>query len=153
MPLVLALLRHGRAAGQGPDAELLPEGAAYVGRLAALLARESWRPAVACSSPYRRARDTARVLLAGVAPDLTPLELAELRPDDDPAGALRALSAVAPTDGRLLAVSHLPLVARIAAFLTDDEVEFHPGTFAEFEVDADLRAGRLLRRLGTDDVG
>ncbi len=152
MPIVLAVLRHGRAAGQAPDAELLPEGAAYVERLAAALLREAWRPDVALTSPFRRARETARVLLGRIAQDLPLAEAAELRPDEDPAATLAALAAMAPADGTVLIVSHLPQVARLAALLTGDEVEFLPGTFAEFEIGADFRSGRLRRRIGPEDL-
>lgn len=153
MTVRLALLRHGRAAGQAPDAELLPEGAEYVDRLAAALEREVWRPAAAVSSPYRRARETARVVLARLAPALAADETRALTPEADPDAAVEALLAAAPGGEPLLAVSHLPLVGRIAFLLTGDELEFLPGTFAEFEVDPATRTGRLLRRIGPEDLG
>src|SRR5262252_2286526 len=60
MVRTLALLRHGLASGQGPDAALAPEGVRQVERLAAALRANAWRPDVVLSSPYARALESAR---------------------------------------------------------------------------------------------
>lgn len=130
----------------------MPEGAGYLERLAAILEREGWRPAAAVSSPYRRARESARVVLSRLAPGLVADESRALGPEADPDAAVDALLAAAPGGEPLLAVSHLPLLGRLAFHLTGDEVEFLPGTFAELEVDPATRSGRLLRRLGPEEI-
>lgn len=152
MTVRIALLRHGRATGQSPDAELMPEGAAYLERLAARLARDGWRPAAACASPYRRARESARIVLARLAPGSAAAEARALIPEANPDAAVDDLLARATESEPLLAVSHLPLVARVAFALSGDDVEFLPGSFAEFEVDPATREGRLVRRLGPEEL-
>ncbi|HEV2105707.1 MAG TPA: histidine phosphatase family protein [Candidatus Eisenbacteria bacterium] len=146
----LALLRHGRATGQGPDAPLTPEGETQVRRLAAHLAREGWRPAAAFTSPYRRARATAELVLAAVAPGLAPRTLAELTPESEPGDALAALRRAGLPAGAVLVVAHLPLLGRLAQHLAGGDAEFGPGTLAEFEL---AEAGaRLMRRIAAADL-
>lgn len=152
MSRILSLVRHGRASGQAPDADLLPEGEAYLERLAALLVREGWRPAAAATSPYRRAQQSARVLLVALATGLEAVSTRDLTPEADPDAALATLRALSTPEGRLLVVSHLPLVGRLAFALTGEEVEFLPGTLAEFELDGPAGMDRLLRRIGPDDL-
>ncbi len=152
MSLRFALLRHGRASGQGPDATLLPEGEAYVRALGRQLAREGWAPTIAYSSPYRRARDTARLLLEELACD-APLELVhDLTPDHDPLAALEALEAHGLRHGPVLVVSHLPLVARLTQRLTGAPEDFSPGTLVELDLADDRRSGTLRRRIGPDEM-
>lgn len=148
MPVILCLLRHGRATGQGPEAELLPEGVAYLGALGRRLAAEDWRPAQAYASPYVRARETARLVLAATGPGLEPVVLAELTPETPAQEALAALFAAGLRDGRTLVVAHLPLLSLLCDALTDDDPGFHPGTLVEVELAADGRSGRILRVLG-----
>ena len=152
MATTLGLVRHGRAAGHGPDAPLLAEGAAYVTQLGRRLAREGWKPAAAASSPYLRARDTARILLGELASDLVPHRLPELTPDTDPGRALDGLLVIAPAAGRLLVVAHMPLLGRLAAELGCEPMDFYPGTFVEIELAPGGRQGRLLRRIGPEDL-
>jgi phosphohistidine phosphatase SixA len=148
MRTILCLMRHGRATGQGPDAEQLPEGAAYVAALGRRLAAEGWRPQSAYTSPYLRARETARVLLAEVAPGLAPTLLEELTPETPPKEALAALVAAGLPAGRTLVVAHLPLLGLLCDELTGDDPGFHPGTLVEIELAEDGRSGRILRTLG-----
>jgi phosphohistidine phosphatase SixA len=148
--ITLALLRHGRATGQGPDAQLTPEGEAQIRRLAAHLAGEGWRPAGAFSSPYRRARDTARTVLAAVAPGLEARTLDELTPEADPGEALAALHRAGLPAGAVLVVAHLPLLGRLAQRLAGADPEFGPGTLAEFDLAE--AGGRLVRRIAAADL-
>jgi phosphohistidine phosphatase SixA len=145
MGTTLCLLRHGHAGGQGPDAMLKPEGILAVTALGRRLAREGWVPAAAFASPFVRALDTARLLLAEAASDLSPIPLGELAPDRDPAAALAALRAQGLPQGAVLVVAHMPLLARLALHLTGEALGFAPAMLAEIDLDGDGRSGRLLR--------
>jgi phosphohistidine phosphatase len=146
-----ALLRHGLATGQGPDAGLLPEGSTYLHRLARRLEAEGWRPAAVVTSPYRRARESAQ-LVAGVlgAATLTHV-LQELVPESEPDEALAAILDAVPLATPVLVVSHLPLVGRLAQELIGEDPGFSPGTFVEIVREGDGFA-RLLRRIGPKDL-
>jgi phosphohistidine phosphatase SixA len=152
MTTLLCLVRHGRATGQGHDSGLMPEGAVYVATLGRFLHREGWTPAAAFSSPYARARDTARILLAELASDLPLAQVGELTPDWDPDDALHALRAHGLPEGRVLVVSHMPLVARLAQRLTGEIVDFHPGKLAEIELAPGADRGTLRRELGRETI-
>ncbi len=152
MPITLALVRHGRAGGQGLDADLLPEGAGYVATLGRRLRREGWTAEAGFSSPYLRARETLRILLEELASDATPRRLPELAPDHDPERTLDALVGVLPPAGRVLVVAHMPLLGRLAVELTGEPIEFFPGTLAEVALDAPRRRGVLVRRIGPDEL-
>lgn len=152
MIVTLGIVRHGRATGQGSEAPLLPEGAGYVATLGRRLRREGWTPVAAFSSPYLRARDTLRILLGELASDLPPVALPELTPDHDPGDVLDTLVARRLPAGRVLVVSHNPLVARLVQELVGEPEDFYPGTFVELEWDDATRRGRQLRRIGPDDL-
>jgi phosphohistidine phosphatase SixA len=147
----LALLRHGRAAGQGPDAPLTPQGVEQLVRLAAALKAEGWRPAAMLSSPFTRALDSARTLATGIGIAPSPIVLNELIPDREPLDALHAIDAAAPGRASILVVSHLPLVARIASELIGEEVAFTPATLVEIADEGDGRV-RLVRRLNPEEL-
>jgi phosphohistidine phosphatase len=152
MLTTICLLRHARAGGHGPESELLPEGEAYVAALGRRLAREGWSPVAAFSSPYRRARDTARIVLDEAACDAPLTLLAELTPDRDPDDALAALTAHGMREGRVLVVGHMPLLGRLALQLTGETVDFHPGTLAEIELGSAGGDSVLTRRLGPEEL-
>lgn len=152
MSITLGLVRHGRASGQGPDSDLLPEGAAYVATLGRFLAREGWAPSAACTSPYRRAAETARILLGELGSSLEPRRLPELTPDQDPERAIDGLIACAPDAGRLLAVAHMPLLGRLVLELANETADFMPGTFVEIALDPARRRGTFVRRIGPEDL-
>lgn len=151
MSTLLCLLRHGLASGQGPSAPLRPEGEADVAALGRRLAREGFAPAAAYASPYLRARDTANILLGELGSSVQLVLVRELTPDVEPGDALDALEARGLPGGPVLVVTHLPLVARLAVGLTDEPVDFRPGTYAEIELDARSRRGVLRRRIGPED--
>lgn len=148
---VLALLRHGLASGQGPNAALVPDGAVELRRLGAMLESEGWRPEAVATSPYRRARESALILATMLAPGVETHVIKELRPDEDPAEALAAVLRAAPLASPLLIVSHLPLVGRIAHELLGEDLAFSPGTFVEIVREGE-GAARLLRRIGPRDL-
>jgi phosphohistidine phosphatase len=147
----LALLRHGLASGQGPEAELLPEGRDYLRRLAARLDGEGWRPAAIVTSPYRRARETAEVLASGLGVKVETLVLPDLVPEAEPDEALAAILEAVPVATPVLVVTHLPLVGRLMHELTGDEEPFSPGTFVEVAREGQGDA-RRLRRIGPRDL-
>lgn len=152
MPTILALLRHGRATGQGPNAALTAEGAGYIELLGERLASEHWTPVAAFSSPYERARDTAKVLLEYVAPGLRPTLLGALTPESDPDEAIAMLQAAGLPEGRVLVVAHLPLLGLISQRLTGEDPGFHPGKFVEIELAPNGVNGHIVRQLGADDL-
>lgn len=148
---ILALLRHGLASGQSPDAELLPEGVAYLRRLAEKLEREGWRPEQVLCSPYARARDSALVIAIALGCAAPPTMLDELLPEAEPDEALAAITAAAPLAEHVLVVSHLPLVGRLAAELVGEDPGFSPGTLVEIACEGEGPA-RLVRRVGPRDL-
>ena len=145
----LALMRHGQATGQGPDAALLPEGAAQLNRLARRLADEGWQPGAIVTSPYRRARESANVVAAALGITVETHVLHELLPEGDPLEALDALLDLLVERSPILVVTHLPIVGLLVQGLTGEQVAFAPGTFAELQVDGEAGA-RLLRTIGGD---
>jgi len=151
MVRTLVLLRHGLAAGQGPDSGLLPEGEAYLRRLGARLAGEGWKPAAILASPYLRARSSAAVLADSLGIREPTVLLSELLPEADAGEALAAITAAAPAATPVLVVTHLPLVARLANELVGEDVSFSPGTFVEIAREG-AGGARLLRRIGPRDL-
>lgn len=149
----LCLLRHGRALGQGPDAALVHEGEQYVIRLGQRLAREGFAPRRAYCSPYLRARETARLLLAEVAPGLAATPLSALTPEREPEETRAALASLDLPPGRVLVVAHLPLLGLLVQHLADEVVTFMPGTLVEIEVDRDCDHGSVTRILDPDVPG
>ena len=147
----IALLRHGLASGQAPNATLLPEGSAYLRRLAAVLDADGWRPDRVLSSPYVRARDSAEIIVKALSLTLAIEVIPELSPESDPDDALRAIADATPSDRTVLVVSHLPLVGRLSQELICDDPGFSPGTFVEIVREGDAPA-RLLRRVGPRDI-
>jgi len=147
----LALLRHGRAAGQGPDAPLTPQGIEQIQRLAAVLGAEGWRPQAILSSPFARALDSARTLASGIGIAQAPVVVRELAPDGEPLEALHAIDAAASGSASILVVTHLPLVARLTSELIGEDIEFTPATLVEIADQGDGQA-RLVRRLSPDQL-
>lgn len=148
---VLALLRHGLAAGQTPNSELLPDGAVYLRRLGAMLRAEGWAPAAVLTSPYVRAQASAHVMVESLGLTLTPTVLEALVPESEPADALAAIQAAEPESALVLVVAHLPLLGRFAHELLGEDPTFSPGTLVEIAREGDGHS-RLLRRIGPRDI-
>ncbi|MBI5171124.1 MAG: histidine phosphatase family protein [Candidatus Eisenbacteria bacterium] len=152
MSTMLWLMRHGRATGQGSDAQLLPEGEEYVRALGRKLRGEGLRPVACFSSTYLRARDTAFIVLSELSDRPDVRHLRELTPDIDPAEAWEALLEQPLPEGDVLVVSHLPLVGLLCGTLTGDDPGFSPGTLVQVALDESKRKGRLLRVVRSADV-
>lgn len=147
----LALLRHGLANGQEPEASLLPEGRDYLRRLAARLRSEGWQPAAIVTSPYRRARESAEVISASLGVAVETHVLPDLMPESEPGEALMAIRHAVPVATPVLIVTHLPLVSLLMQALVGDDQSFSPGTFVEIAREGD-GAARWLRSIGPRDL-
>jgi len=121
---------------------LSAHGERVIADLAADLAAAGWRPARVFASPLRRAQDTARLLIARVAPGLALETLPELDPDGDAGAIVPALRARDALRGALLVIGHQPLLGVLAGQLTNDaEPRFTPGTLVGISFDGEPRAG------------
>jgi len=146
VPLVLDLLRHGDAipAADGGDAarRLSPRGERDLERLGLHLAGLRWRPDRVFTSPLVRARESARIVLRHVAPDLVPAVLEALDPDGGAEGVVRALLEGGYAEGHLLLVGHQPQLGELARSLTSGETPgLAPGDLLRVEFDAEMAAG------------
>jgi phosphohistidine phosphatase len=137
VPLVLDLLRHGPAAPQDPRGDqarpLTPEGERAVRRLTERLARESPRPGRAFSSPTKRAKDSALIVVTGLGLELPIEELSELEPEHEPSEVLDALAALGVTEGHALLVGHQPQLGRLTGYLTGTERGLSPGELVRIQ--------------------
>src|SRR5207249_6891870 len=86
--MILDLLRHGEAvaAGSGLDRDrpLSAAGMMSLHRLRRQLLETGWRPGRAFTSPYRRAMESAAILLQDLPTTIPPETLAELAPEGQP---------------------------------------------------------------------
>jgi phosphohistidine phosphatase SixA len=137
--LTLELLRHGEAApAVGSDAErpLTARGQRTVRSLGERLARERWRPDRLFTSPYRRARDTADLLVGSAGVALLPLgveELEELAGAHEPRAVLGALARRGALQGHVVLVGHQPQLGTLAAFLVGAPQSLSPGDMLRIE--------------------
>jgi len=152
-PLVLDLLRHGRAEPAGPAGDggrpLTPGGRSVLERLGVRLEREGTRHDRVFASPLVRAAESAAVLL-GASPDHAPVETLEaLAFASSPADALAALRGLGVSSGHVLLVGHQPLLGLLALLLTGAEVAFAPGSLLRVECPRGLLpgTGRVLLAL------
>ena len=146
MPLTLDLLRHGHAlpSGQaGDSARVLSERGRHSLRLLATrLKVDGWHPDRVFSSPYRRARETATILLAAL-PTPPALEtLDELQPESSPASILETLRDLGVEGGHVLLVAHQPLLGRLTELLSGTEQGFSPATLVRFHCPLGPRPGQ-----------
>lgn len=114
----LVLIRHGEAeAHAASDAEraLTMRGRQQAQETAQWLSLRHAGDVLVMSSPYRRAQETAAVLL-GHLPGAQTLIVPHITPDDDVRTALKAIAEQASADV-VVVVSHMPLLARLAEWL------------------------------------
>jgi phosphohistidine phosphatase len=132
MPIYL--IRHGEAQPGNDDAArpLSDRGRIQVGRVAALAARLGVRPREIVHSGLVRARQTAELLAAQLAPGEGVRAMRGLAPGDDPAVAAAECEARRED---LMLVGHLPHLGRLAGLLVlgspgRELIRFGPGTLA-----------------------
>ena len=110
--------------------------------MGALFEREGWRPDRVFSSPLRRARDTATLVVGGLSPPVEIETLLELVPDREPEDVLDALDACRVTTGHVLLVGHQPLIGALAAHLLGGpERSMAPATLIRVEFDGPPTSG------------
>jgi phosphohistidine phosphatase len=137
------LVQHGEAHAEAvsPERELTPRGRSDVERIAALLADSGVRVAKVCHSGKTRARQTADLLAARLAPGVTSEALAGINPNDP----------VEPMAERLrgwgedaLVAGHQPFLGKLVALLIAGRSEppvvaYQPGSVVCLERDAEGR--------------
>jgi len=135
--MFLYLVQHGEALTKeaDPDRPLSEAGRANVEHLAGFLAGRSLRVARVLHSGKTRARQTAEILAAALAPD-TPVEAGDgLAPNDPPTPfAARA----AAWDQDVLVAGHLPFMGRLVSHLVNGDedrpiVAYRPGSLVCLE--------------------
>lgn len=135
----LYLVQHGDAVLEqvDPSRPLSEKGRQDVGALAAFLARAKAPPARVVHSGKLRAQQTAEIIARHLPPGASVEAESGLDPKDDPAAAARRIGQSAAD---AIVVSHMPLLARLAALLLTGNAEpailaFQPGTAACLERD------------------
>lgn len=110
------LVRHGEAVPEhvDPARPLSARGRAEIERVAAEVARLGWRVAEIRHSGLTRARQTAEMLAARLAPERGVRAVEGLRPDDDPH---RLAAECEATREPVMLVGHLPHLGRLASLL------------------------------------
>lgn len=150
--MILDLVRHGHAVGAHPGGDaartLSERGREEIARLAADLAARGWRPDCAFASPLVRARQTASLLLDGIAAPPPIALLDALEPEADPDETLAELAAHDHAE-HVVVVSHLPLLGLLAQALTGIDPGFEPAAFVRIELDGAIarNAGRIALQI------
>ncbi len=137
------LVQHGEAQSEAVSAEreLTPRGRSDVERVAAFLAATGVRVARVQHSGKTRARQTAELLAARLAPGSAPEALAGLAPND-PVEPIAELLRGSSAD--TLIAGHQPFMGRLVALLVAGRaeppvVDYRPGSVACLERDAGNR--------------
>ncbi len=115
------LVRHGEAFtdSEDPQRSLTPAGRADVERVARAAAARV-RASAIFHSGILRAKQTAEIIAAAMAPGVKVEQLSGLRPDDDPAIVAAELQTSAHS---ILLVGHLPHMNRLVALLVTGDSE------------------------------
>lgn len=126
------LVRHGEAFPelQDPRRPLTPKGRANVEQLSRLAAAKAVRPSAIFHSGILRAKQTAEILAAQLAPDVQVQASAGLKPEDDPA---IAAAEIETAEHSVMLVGHLPHMNRLAALLIHGDpnravIDFSPAS-------------------------
>ncbi len=123
----LVLVRHGEAEGpRGNDAErtLTDTGREQARQTGRWLAERLQPDVQLFCSPYLRAQQTAREI--GDVLRCQPVVIGHVTPEDDPRLALKALEAAATAEC-VVVVTHMPLVAALAAWLEEGVLSSRQG--------------------------
>ena len=155
-PLVLDLLRHGRAEPGGPAGDngrpLTPGGRKALERLGSRLERDGTPSDRVLASPLLRATQSAAAVLGAFrAP--APVETFDaLAFASGPADLLAALHDAGVEAGHVLLVGHQPLLGLLAQHLTGAGASFAPGSLLRIECPRSPRSGtgRVLLALEAD---
>lgn len=133
----LYLAQHGEATpkAENPDRPLTDRGETNVGRIARLLRQSGINATRVVHSGKLRARQTAELLAAEVAPDCALESNENINPLDLPTVVAEEID---QWQGDVLLVGHLPHLAKLATLLLTDReepaiIEFMPGTVACLE--------------------
>lgn len=133
----LYLVQHGEAQPEAvsPERELTPQGRVDVGRLADFLGARGMRAARVVHSGKTRARQTAEILAARIAPGTAPEALAGLNPNDP---VLPVAAQARDWNEDTLLAGHQPFMGRLAAVLVAGREDppvlaFQPGSIACLE--------------------
>lgn len=135
MKLYLAQHAHAVAKEQDPQRPLAVDGLADAKKMANFLTHSRIRVQRVIHSGKLRARQTAEILAASIAPGVEIEESGLLDPNDNPAAFDWQSDS---WDRDTLIVGHLPFMARMVAQLLIDDgervlVEYHPGTIVCLE--------------------
>jgi phosphohistidine phosphatase len=134
----LYLMRHGQAASPqlDPQEGLSAQGRQDIESLAQRLLTQGVRFSQVLHSEKARAQQTAEIMAAMLAPDITPELRSGLKPNDDPR---RLLPEIEIWQADTLLTSHLPFVPNLLMQLTGQspDVAFVPGTIVCLEKKAD----------------
>lgn len=144
----LYLLRHGIAedAGPGtPDAarRLTPDGEEKLAAVAKRAARAGVAPSLILSSPYVRARDTARIAAKTLGSACPVLYTEALVPHGTPEGVWSVLRDHADEAAILLA-GHEPLLSQLGAWLLgcpELRIEMKKATLLRIDIESARRPG------------
>ncbi len=134
----LFLVQHGEAVAKDidPDRPLSEHGEADIARLAAWLAERGARVSRVVHSGKTRARQTAEILAAAVAPELSAQVMAGLAPRDP---VEPVLAEIDNWQDDTVLVGHQPFMGRLVAALLQlgdrGVVAFRPGTLVCLESD------------------
>ena len=127
----LYLMRHGQAASieDDPEQGLSGKGKASIEQLAHKLAQQEVTFNQVFHSEKARARQTAEIMTNILAPAVTPMYKANLKPNDDPKKLLADINAM---QENTLIASHLPFIPHLLMLLTGNNQpsNFTPGTIA-----------------------
>jgi len=148
------LIRHSKAEGAHPEGDraraLSPEGWQRIDRMLTELLKKDFRPELALSSPYLRARQT-RQGFASLLKDAAQEDSRDLSPAADLDDAYALLAEAARRGLRRVAVfTHNPLVSNLAELLLQPsaarDLVFHTPTVAALALSNGLerRGGSLL---------
>lgn len=114
-------MRHGEAVMTTPDEarELTDRGVVQVQQQARQLLQQQLLPDHILASPLTRAQQTASLMANILSSRVTTSTFSSLTPNGKPQAVLTDLDNLQGDSGCLLLVSHLPLVAILASFLTE----------------------------------
>lgn len=145
MPLLIDVLRHGKAQPSSPAGDrgrpLSEEGRTDLRTVADRLGAAGAPPSLMFTSKLLRARQSARILLSALRPQPVLHEIDSLEPEGSVESLLFELSAHDALSGHILLVGHMPLLGNLCARLTDEKVELSTATLVRIAIEGDRMAG------------